>query len=277
MLELPESTNLSRHLNETVTGLTIVSAKANHSPHSFTWYEGDPASYSEALPGRALEGAVTRGGRVDLLLGGGLRLSLMDGVNLRLLTADAPRPAKHQLLLELSDGRALSATVQMYGGIMLYPRDEDMNFYDAVARQSPSPLTDAFDRAHFDGLVGAAKPTLSAKALLATEQRIPGLGNGCCQDILFIAGIHPQSHIGALSSTQMAGLYTSVKETLAQMAALGGRDTEKDLHGRAGGYKTLLSAKTLAAPCPKCGGAIVRKAYLGGNVYFCPTCQPLQK
>jgi len=27
--------------------------------------------------------------------------------------------------------------------------------------------------------------------------------------------------------------------------------------------------------CPVCGAAIVRQAYLGGNVYFCPVCQPL--
>ena len=277
MLELPEAATLARQLSETVTGLTITAAEANHSPHGFAWYEGDPATYSEALRGCVIEGAVTRGGRVDLLLDAGLRLSLMDGVNLRLLAADAPRPQKHQLLLELSDGRALSASVQMYGGLMLWPQNADMNFYDAVAGQMPSPLNDAFDRAHFGGLLSAAKKTLSAKALLATEQRIPGLGNGCCQDILFIAGIHPQSHIGALSGAQLDGLYRGVKETLAAMARLGGRDTEKDLYGQSGGYKTILSAKTLAAPCPKCGGAIARKAYLGGNVYFCPICQPLQK
>jgi len=277
MLELPEATTLARQLNETVSGLTIVSAEANHSLHGFAWYEGDPANYGEALRGRVIEGAITRGGRVDLLLDGGLRLSLMDGVNLRLLAADTLRPTKHQLMIELSDGRALTATVQMYGGLMLYPRDADMNFYDAVARQMPSPLTDAFDRTHFGGLLSAAKKTLSAKALLATEQRIPGLGNGCCQDILFIACIHPQSHVGVLSDVQLDGLFDSVKETLATMARLGGRDTEKDLRGQNGGYKTLLSAKTYIDPCPKCGGAIVRKAYLGGNVYFCPSCQPLQK
>ncbi|MCQ4762422.1 hypothetical protein NE555_17590, partial [Alistipes onderdonkii] len=41
-----------------------------------------------------------------------------------------------------------------------------------------SPLGDGFDAAYFDRLVAGAKPNLSAKAFLATEQRIPGLGNG---------------------------------------------------------------------------------------------------
>ena len=28
--------------------------------------------------------------------------------------------------------------------------------------------------------------------------------------------------------------------------------------------------------CPFCGGPISRQAYLGGNVYFCIRCQPLE-
>ncbi|MFO7935831.1 MAG: zinc finger domain-containing protein [Bacteroidales bacterium] len=27
--------------------------------------------------------------------------------------------------------------------------------------------------------------------------------------------------------------------------------------------------------CPNCGDAIVKEAYMGGAVYFCPVCQPL--
>jgi formamidopyrimidine-DNA glycosylase len=27
--------------------------------------------------------------------------------------------------------------------------------------------------------------------------------------------------------------------------------------------------------CPKCGGTIVKEAYLGGAVYYCPVCQKL--
>lgn|GEM_PF-2077218 len=37
------------------------------------------------------------------------------------------------------------------------------------------------------------------KAFLATEQRIPGLGNGVLQDILWTARIHPKLHKCALA------------------------------------------------------------------------------
>jgi formamidopyrimidine-DNA glycosylase len=59
------------------------------------------------------------------------------------------------------------------------------------------------------------------------------------------------------------------------MTNMGGRDTEKDLFGNIGGYKTILSKNTFKNPCPHCGDAIVKETYLGGAVYFCPTCQSL--
>jgi len=40
-------------------------------------------------------------------------------------------------------------------------------------------------------------------------------------------------------------------------------------------YKTILSANTLKYPCPACGNGLVREAYLGGNIYFCPDCQKI--
>ena len=39
-------------------------------------------------------------------------------------------------------------------------------------------------------------------------------------------------------------------------------------------YRTVLCAKTAGTPCPACGTMIVKQAYLGGSVYYCPVCQP---
>lgn len=49
----------------------------------------------------------------------------------------------------------------------------------------------------------------------------------------------------------------------------GGRDTQTDLYGNAGGYKTILSAKTWKNPCLRCGSTIIKEAYMGGSVYYC--------
>ena len=116
---------------------------------------------------------------------------------------------------------------------------------------------------------------LSAKAFLATKQRIPGLGNGVLQDILFNAGIHPKRKMNTLDGKELRSLYSSLKSTIKEMAELGGRDTEKDLYGNPGRYITKLAKNSLKTGCPICAGEITKEAYLGGSIYYCANCQPL--
>jgi formamidopyrimidine-DNA glycosylase len=59
------------------------------------------------------------------------------------------------------------------------------------------------------------------------------------------------------------------------MTDQGGRDTERDLFGCPGGYKTILSKFTVDTPCPACGTIIRKDPYLGGAIYCCPECQRL--
>ena len=274
MLEIPESAVLAAQISETLGGKIIAQAQAGASPHGFAWYSCDPAAYDALLSGHRITGAVAIGGQVEILAGP-MCLLLHDGINARYHKPGDKLPDKHQLLLRFTDESALVCTVQMYGGIMAYEAGTYDNFYYQTACKSPNPLSEAFDEDHFAALIRAGGPKLSVKALLATEQRIPGLGNGCLQDILFRARVNPQTKMFALREGDMLAIFTAVKETLQAMTAAGGRDTEKNLFGLPGGYRTILSNKTYTAPCPLCGSAIMRKSYLGGNIYFCPQCQPL--
>ena len=88
--------------------------------------------------------------------------------------------------------------------------------------KSHLPLTDAFSGEYFERLRADSSPKLSVKAFLATEQRVPGLGNGVLQDILYCAGIHPKRKLGTLADTEYAKLYRCVIDTLRDMVRLGG-------------------------------------------------------
>ena len=135
------------------------------------------------------------------------RILLGDGVNIRYHAPDEPLPPKHQLHIAFEDGSCLVCTVQMYGGLWAFTEGSNDNPYYVVAKQKPSPLSDQFDAAYFLSIVANAKNTLSAKALLATEQRIPGLGNGVLQDILFNARIHPKTKLSALGDDDLNRLF----------------------------------------------------------------------
>lgn len=275
MLEIPESQVIARQLQQTVTGRTVQSVEPNHSPHKFAFFHGDPAAYDGLLAGKRVDAAYALAGQIELSVEN-IRLVFSDGVNARFYSPDEALPEKHQLRIGFTDGASIVCTIQMYGGLSAFNSGENDNPYYLAAREKRNPLSEEFDSVYFEAFFEVAKPSFSIKALLATEQRIPGLGNGVLQDILFNARINPRSKVGDLADLEKQALFSSIKSTLREMTVNGGRDTEKDLFGNSGGYATVMSNKTLEKPCPNCGGAIVRQAFLGGNVYFCPSCQPIK-
>ena len=275
MIELPEAIHISGQLNDTVFGKRIAGVTAVHTSHKLAWYYGEPSTYFDLLTGRAVGKASPFGSMVEIEVENA-NILFGEGVNLRFHKTGESRPAKHQLLIEFDDYSALSFSVQMYGGIGAFPEGELDNVYYRVAKEKPSPLTPTFDKTYFYGIISAPDvQKLSLKALLATEQRIPGLGNGILQDILFNTKMHPKKRVNSLSNRDKEVLFNSVKTTIAEMASKGGRDTELDLFGTPGSYKTILCKNTVNKPCLVCGTIIKKEAYMGGSIYYCEKCQRL--
>ena len=274
MLEIPESFAFAHQLRQTVVGKTIAEVLPPSSPHGFAWYWGEPKEYHSLLAGATLSGAEGFGMYVELQADA-LRLTIGDGTSVRYYDAGEKLPPKYQLHVGFTDGSVLRFTVLMYGGMWAFPDGAYTNEYYLGAKNAISPLTDAFSPAHFATLFNDKTVKLSAKAFLATEQRIAGLGNGVLQDILWRSKLHPKRRMHTLSDAEIQQLYSVLIQTLAEMAAAGGRDTERDIFGNYGGYQTTMSRNNKAGICPVCGEPIHRFAYLGGNVYVCETCQPL--
>lgn len=273
MLEIPEAHAVAAQITSTLKGRRIAQATAAHSPHKFAWYYGDPAEYAGRLVGREIGDAVPVGGMVEIAAQD-TTLVFDDGTALRFHEPGAMRPAKHQLLIEFEDASAFSVSVQMYGGVWCFPAGPFESSYYQAGKNKPSPLTDEFTEAYFDTLVAEGRErSLSVKALLTTESRISGLGNGVLQDILHDARLHPRRKADTFSGEEQATLFHAVKRVLAEMVRQGGRDTERDLFGNPGGYRTRFSRNTVGQPCPECGETIRKESFQGGSVYFCPRCQ----
>lgn len=275
MIELPEALNIAGQISDTIHGKRVASVIAVQTPHKLTWYYGEPQEYSDLLVGRTIGKANAYGGLVEIKAENA-NILLGDGAGIRFHSKGEPRPAKHQLLVEFDDHSAISVSIQMYGGIGVLLEGELDNIYYRIAKEKPSPFSPAFDKVYFDRIISAqGVQKLSLKALLATEQRIPGLGNGILQDILFNAKMHPKKKVNTLAEAGKEVLFNSVKTTVSAMAAKGGRDTELDLFGCPGGYKTILCKNTVNKPCSVCGTIIKKEAYMGGSVYYCEKCQRL--
>jgi formamidopyrimidine-DNA glycosylase len=275
MLEIPESITIAQQLNETVKGKIIRYAIANQSEHKFAWYHGNPEAYSSMLKNQEIGDSYSRAGMLEIQIGD-LRIVLADGATLHYYEDYTLTPKKNQLYLEFDDDTALAVTIQMYGGIWLFIEGEFQNPYYLGAIEKPSVLGDQFTYEYFQSLYTEALTKKSVKAFLATEQRIPGLGNGVLQDILYQANLHPKRKMNTISEAELEKLYLVIRTVLSQMTEQGGRDTEKDIYGSNGRYITYLSKKTYLSPCPKCGYEIRKESFMGGTIYYCEHCQPLE-
>lgn len=274
MIEIPEALTLASQINQTINEKQIANVVVGQTPHKFAWYHGDPKKYHEILVGRTINMATAFGGIVDIKADNATIL-ISDGVTFRYHKQGEKRPGKHQLLLEFNDFSAVSAAVQMYGGMWCFIDEDEFKYpYYKIAKEKPSPLSDEFSRFYFDKLISSQTvQKLSVKAFLSTEQRIPGLGNGVLQDILWKAKIHPKRKINTLDDENKKVLYSMIKAVLFEMTKLGGRDTEKDLTGYNGGYKTIMSKNSVGSSCISCGGNIKKENFLGGSIYYCENCQ----
>lgn len=278
MIEAPEALFLSEQLNQTIIGKTISDVFAQYSPHKFAFFYGDPQEYPERLTGRTITAVHARGGMIEIQAGNML-LILSDGINLRYFAPGEKLPAKHQLLIGFEDQSCLIASVRMYGGLWCFGEggfDAPIAAYYQMAKEKPQVMTDDFDRNYFLGLINAEESQKkTAKAFLATEQTIPGLGNGVLQDILYNARIHPKTKISELTPQQREELYVHLKATLKAMYDGNGRSVETDLSGVSGHYVPHLSKDTAGKACPRCGETIKKENYLGGSIYYCSGCQVL--
>jgi formamidopyrimidine-DNA glycosylase len=275
MIEIPEAVVISQQLNQVISGKRVKKVIANQSPHKLAWFFKEPQDYPKYLEGKLVGNASNIAGMIELVVDD-YNLVFGEGINLRFFEKDEKVPLKHQLCLMFEDESSLTASVQMYGGMWCFKPGENDNIYYHLAKAALSPLSQAYNNDYFMKFIDAdGHQKLSVKALLATEQRIPGLGNGVLQDILYHSFIHPKRKVASLSLEEKSQIYNSLKSTLSDMVELGGRDTEKDLFGKVGGYVTKMSKNTVGKLCETCGVLIVKEAYMGGSVYYCPECQKI--
>ena len=272
MIEAPESVVIANQISTQLKDKKIIDVTAMHTPHKLVWTFKEPSQYSSLLKGKVITGAQGLGSQIELECEN-IRIVLSDGFIIKHTKNNDEIPDKHQLLIKLDDGSYLVAWVQMYGGLACFVTGEYDNKYYLVAKEKPFVLSKEFTLSHWKSLFTPEVEKLSTKAFLATEQRIPGLGNGVLQDILFNAKIHPKTKINKLSDIDRENLYGAVVSTLNHMVEAGGRDTEKDLYGNSGDYQTIMSTKAINLPCPNCKGNKKKYAYMGGSVYVCENCQ----
>jgi formamidopyrimidine-DNA glycosylase len=142
------------------------------------------------------------------------------------------------------------------------------------------PLAPGFTFAHFKERL-LQKPKSRVKPVLMDQTLITGIGNIYSDEILFEAGVHPESHPGKIPDPVLKKMFTAALKILRKGINFGG-DSDSDyrnIYGEKGKFQhTHKAYRQTGKPCPKKDrGMIERKMIAGRSAHFCSVHQKLYK
>jgi formamidopyrimidine-DNA glycosylase len=139
------------------------------------------------------------------------------------------------------------------------------------------PLDPLFDDEAF--IHGTRKKNTQIKRALLDQTLISGVGNIYADEALWRAKLHGRRATGAITKPKLRELLTHIREVMTDALAQGGTsfdDLYVNVNGESGYFERSLNAYGQEGePCPRCGTAIRREAFMNRSSFFCPRCQPL--
>lgn len=216
------------------------------------------------LKGNSLEGT-TRHGKfmfVELKKGGWLILHFGMTGELSYYKKGGERPEHARFVLDFENGYQMAYICQrLLGEVGL--TDEVSQFVEARG-MGPDAMSDELDSSRFrqllEGHKGMIKPALMNQSIIA------GIGNVYSDEILFQAGIHPETHVDHLGDEDMKRLYGVMRRVLRVCS-----EKQADVDRLPRGY--IIPHRQEGDRCPRCGGKVRKKTVSGRSGYFCWKCQ----
>jgi formamidopyrimidine-DNA glycosylase len=104
------------------------------------------------------------------------------------------------------------------------------------------------------------------KSALMAQKKLAGIGNLWSDEILFHAGIHPETKGSELSGEGLDSLYEAMGRVLGKVV-----DLDADYSRLPSDW--LVPNREEGADCPRCGGTFEKKTVGGRSAYFCPEHQ----
>lgn len=265
MPELPEVETIKRDLTKTILGKKITGVCVN-DPRVIR--EPSPEVFKRGLKGLTIKGILRRGKLLILELSDGRALT----VHLK-MTGQLVYPGKSRnsrVVFHLSGEKNLDFNDQrLFGELRLTSDWQKLKFVQGLG---PEPFD--LSLADFKAMLSGKK--IKIKPLLMDQGFISGIGNLYAAEILFRAKIDPQRSGQSLTGKEKELLYRQIKEVLASAIKHGGSSVDDYVRpsGRRGDYARLHQVYGREGkPCVVCGRPVKRIAQGGRGTYFCPKCQ----
>ncbi len=156
-----------------------------------------------------------------------------------------------------------------------FEKTADVGARDPIARLGPDLLRADFDANEAFRRLRERAILPIAEALL-DQRALAGIGNVFKSEVLFEAGVHPQTPVAALSDDRLTALVASARRQLAANVL----DTTPRVGRRTTGRMAVSEGLWVygrgGRPCRRCGTpiAFARQGLGARPTYWCPRCQP---
>lgn len=272
MIEIGEAKWIKDQMCDLLSGLKIIKVSMMNREHKFCFLNHTTYDFEMVLQNKTIQSVKQNGHMIRLLLDYGRELVFFEDFIFEYKTIENVTD-KNQMVIYFNNEMALEIKVKLYGFIMVGTRSEleENDVYFKRALSVIDPLDVDFTYEYFIQETKLNEPKHTVKMALATEQKIPGLGNGTLQDILFYAKVRPDRKVETLKDFEKIALYQETKRVIGLIYQHKGRHLQSDILLNKGKYEVQMCSTR--GFCPNCQTNLNEKNYLGGKVIFCPHCQ----
>ncbi len=217
----------------------------------------------EALGGRTFATTRRHGKYLLVKLEEGLWMTLHFGMtgSLKYFKGERAKPLYGRLLVHFDNGFRLAyVSRRMLGKVGLAEGPEGL-----VREKGLGPDALGLDSEAFAGLF--KKTGATVKSALMDQGRIAGVGNIYSDEVLFQAGIHPETRAHGLTDKELRELFGAMRRVLALAIR---RKADPARLPRA----YLVPNRREGGRCPRCKNPLERTKVSGRKAYYCPRRQP---
>ncbi|MGV3722073.1 MAG: bifunctional DNA-formamidopyrimidine glycosylase/DNA-(apurinic or apyrimidinic site) lyase [Actinomycetota bacterium] len=270
MPELPEVEIHARNLRRWLTGRRIAGYEALDP---LLTAEQDISHWKLSLAGKQVLGVDREAKYLLIRLEGDHTLAAhlrMTGRFVYDSYAARPAPRFTRLTLRLDQGDQVRfEDRRRFGRVWIVPTDSVRQLPE-LADLGPDALVEALTAERLRELTSGTRRSI--KALLMDQRVVGGIGNICAVEILYRAGIAPETPANRLTDEQVSLVARLIPEFLEWAIETQSR-RELLYIGEKGSENVFTIYRRAGTPCPQCETPIVRTVVAGRGTYSCPTCQ----
>lgn len=173
---------------------------------------------------------------------------------------DGDPPEYAQVRIDFTDGRHLAFLSKRKLGRVGLTDDPD----GFLAGRDVGPDVLGVDREDFVEALSDRRGTL--EGALMDQSLFAGIGNEYSDEILFQAGLHPETEVADLDEDRLGEVYDTVRDVLETAI-----DARVDPSKMPDGW--MLPHRHGDGKCPKCGEELEKDDVVGRTAYYCPNDQ----